>query len=110
MIDYVTQRTESMMGLFYLLTIYCSVRALDDGPGAGMPRPILACAAGMACKESMVTAPVIVGTVRLRVRLAPGAAEDSPAPVVRRPGLDVAVAGGAHGVRTENDRRASTPT
>ena len=32
-IDYVTQRTESMMGLFYLLTIYCSVRALDRQPG-----------------------------------------------------------------------------
>ncbi|HEY6614368.1 MAG TPA: tetratricopeptide repeat protein [Vicinamibacterales bacterium] len=60
-IDYVTQRTESMMGLFYLLTMYCSVRALDRQPARWHAAAILACAAGMACKESMLTAPVIVG-------------------------------------------------
>jgi len=59
-IDYVTQRTESMMGLCYLATIYCSVRALDGRPGRWHAVAILACAAGMACKESMVTAPVMV--------------------------------------------------
>jgi tetratricopeptide (TPR) repeat protein len=60
-IDYVTQRTESMMGLFYLLTMYCSVRALDSQPARWHATAILACMAGMACKESMVTAPVMVG-------------------------------------------------
>ena len=61
LIDYVTQRTESMMGLFYLLTIYCSVRALEARrPGHWHVAAVLACVAGMACKESMVTAPVIV--------------------------------------------------
>jgi cytochrome c-type biogenesis protein CcmH/NrfG len=60
-IDYVTQRTESMMGLCYLLTMYCSVRALDRPPARWHAAAILACAAGMACKESMLTAPVIVG-------------------------------------------------
>ena len=61
LIDYVTQRTESMMGLFYLLTIYCSVRALETKrPGRWHVAAVLACVAGMACKESMVTAPVIV--------------------------------------------------
>ena len=60
-VDYVTQRTESMMGLFYLLTMYCSVRALDRPPARWHAAAILACAAGMACKESMLTAPVIVG-------------------------------------------------
>jgi protein O-mannosyl-transferase len=60
-IDYVTQRTESMMGLFYLLTMYCSVRALDSQPARWHATAILACMAGMACKETMVTAPVIVG-------------------------------------------------
>ena len=59
-IDYVTQRTESMMGLCYLLTLYCSVRALETAPGRWHVCAILACAAGMACKESMVTAPVMV--------------------------------------------------
>jgi Tfp pilus assembly protein PilF len=60
-VDYVTQRTESMMGLFYLLTMYCSVRALEGHTTRWHAAAILACAAGMACKESMVTAPVIVG-------------------------------------------------
>jgi len=61
LIDYVTQRTESLMALFYLLTIYCSVRALDTRrPGRWHALAIIACVAGMACKESMVTAPVIV--------------------------------------------------
>jgi len=61
LIDYVTQRTESMMGLLYLLTIYCSVRALETKqPGRWHIAAVIACAAGMACKESMVTAPVIV--------------------------------------------------
>jgi tetratricopeptide (TPR) repeat protein len=52
-VDYITQRTESMMALFYLLTLYASA----------VNRPVLAiasCALGMACKESMVTAPVMV--------------------------------------------------
>jgi protein O-mannosyl-transferase len=52
-VDYVTQRTESMMALFYLLTIYASAR---NWPVVA----VLSCAAGMACKESMVTAPVMV--------------------------------------------------
>jgi tetratricopeptide (TPR) repeat protein len=59
-IDYVTQRTESMMGLFYFLTLYCSVRALEKPPGRWQAAAIVCCAAGMACKESMVTAPVMV--------------------------------------------------
>jgi tetratricopeptide (TPR) repeat protein len=59
-IDYVTQRTESLMGLFYLLTLYCSVRALGTSSGRWQAAAIVACATGMACKESMVTAPVIV--------------------------------------------------
>jgi hypothetical protein len=39
-INYVTQRTESMMALFYLLTIYASIRALGSArAGRGPPRP-----------------------------------------------------------------------
>jgi tetratricopeptide (TPR) repeat protein len=60
-IDYVTQRTESMMGLCYLLTLYSSVRALEGRQGRWQMAAIAACATGMACKESMVTAPVMVG-------------------------------------------------
>ena len=52
-VNYLTQRTESLMGLFYLLTLYCSIRRWT---GAA----VAACALGMLCKESMVTAPVMV--------------------------------------------------
>ena len=52
-VNYFSQRTESMMGLFYLLTLYCSVRNWR------VPA-VIACALGMLCKESMVTAPVVV--------------------------------------------------
>jgi protein O-mannosyl-transferase len=59
-VDYVTQRTELMMALCYLAAIYASIRAWRPA-GAGRPGwlalSIASCAAGMACKESMVTAP-----------------------------------------------------
>ena len=68
-IDYTTQRTESMMGLFFLLTLYAAIRARAAKSSSrailsGSPRwtaiAIASCAAGMATKESMVTAPVAV--------------------------------------------------
>jgi protein O-mannosyl-transferase len=60
-VDYVTQRTETMMGLFYLLTVYASIRAIESSSWSGWPFvAVLACASGMACKETMVTAPVLV--------------------------------------------------
>lgn len=61
-VGYVTQRTESMMGLFYLLTMYAMCRIVDEGQRA-FGWSILAaatCSLGMACKESMVTAPLMV--------------------------------------------------
>ena len=86
-VTYVVQRTESLMGLFYLLTVYCFARSaasevgrVSDPPfhtlsihteGGSETRPtsqtalwqtlsVLACALGMAAKEVMVTAPLIV--------------------------------------------------
>jgi Flp pilus assembly protein TadD len=62
-IDYAIQRTESMMGLFYLLTIYAASRTMSPtGARASCwsAIAITACALGMATKESMVTAPVMV--------------------------------------------------
>jgi protein O-mannosyl-transferase len=60
-VDYVTQRTETMMGLFYLLTMYASVRAARSASWKGWPIVAVAsCVAGMACKESMVTAPAML--------------------------------------------------
>jgi Flp pilus assembly protein TadD len=60
-INYVVQRTESIMSLFYLATLYAAVRAsATDRPSGWNAAAIMACAAGMASKESMVTAPVAV--------------------------------------------------
>jgi hypothetical protein len=48
-IDYVSQRTELMMAAFLLATLY--LRGWTS---------VLCCALGMACKETMVVAPIIV--------------------------------------------------
>ena len=61
-IDYTTQRTESLMGLFFLLTLYASIRAREvKKKGRRWTAiAIASCAAGMATKESMVVAPIAV--------------------------------------------------
>ncbi len=60
-VDYVTQRTETMMALFYLATLVASIRGVAEPSQRRWPIAAVAlCAAGMACKESMVTAPVMV--------------------------------------------------
>jgi protein O-mannosyl-transferase len=60
-VDYMTQRSESMMALAYLVTIYAGSRAIGSRrPIAWQALAVAACGAGMACKESMVTAPVAV--------------------------------------------------
>ncbi len=61
---YVTQRTELMVGFFYLATVYASLRywAASSIPGRRIWLAVacLACLAGAASKEVMVTAPVAV--------------------------------------------------
>lgn len=59
-VNYVTQRTSSLKGLMYLLTLYCGIRGLDAGPRKWRAAAVAACAAGMACKESMATVPLMV--------------------------------------------------
>ena len=60
-VTYIVQRVESLMGLFYLLTLYCAIRA-SDGPRRGWwaAAAVVSCAAGMGTKETMVTAPLMV--------------------------------------------------
>ena len=79
-VTYVMQRAESLMGLFYLLTLYCFIRGAE-GHESGQPSfaepsagekaarcasffwfglSWLACLFGMATKEVMATAPLIV--------------------------------------------------
>jgi len=60
-VNYVSQRTELLMGLFYLLTLYCAIRAWrSDRPRFWSAASVASCAIGMGCKESMVSAPLIV--------------------------------------------------
>jgi tetratricopeptide (TPR) repeat protein len=75
-VTYIWQRCEALGGLFYLLTLYCSIRASVSGdtipiaaqsghiPGnAGAKWRILAmlsCTLGMASKATVVTAPLAV--------------------------------------------------
>ncbi|HUI06611.1 MAG TPA: tetratricopeptide repeat protein [Verrucomicrobiae bacterium] len=76
-VTYVIQRAESIMGLFYLLTLYCFIRGAESPPmgngkwfmgdGSWKQRhrlwyglSVAACASGMASKEVMVSAPVMV--------------------------------------------------
>lgn len=60
-VSYLSQRTESLMGLCYFLTLYAFLRALESGARVGWQAGSIAvCAAGMAAKEPMVTAPVLV--------------------------------------------------
>jgi len=60
-VDYVTQRTELMVGLFYLTTLYCAIRATGSAtPERWHAASIVSCLVGMGCKESMVTAPLVV--------------------------------------------------
>ncbi len=60
-VTYVVQRTESLMGLFYLLTLYAFVRGCTAAPARGwFTVAVIACTLGMATKEVMVSAPLIV--------------------------------------------------
>jgi tetratricopeptide (TPR) repeat protein len=92
-VTYISQRAESLMGLFYLLTLYCFIRGADARhqtsgfrfqekksesvspisrihsglpdarrltPDAWLVASILSCLLGSMCKETMVTAPVMI--------------------------------------------------
>jgi len=97
-VTYVAQRTEVLMGLFFLLTLYCAIRASDCGPEGWKRRwwttgAIAACALGMGSKQTMVLAPFMVWLwdwlfARDAPNLAPvaagSAAPASPAPPDRR--------------------------
>jgi tetratricopeptide (TPR) repeat protein len=59
-VSYLSQRAESLAGLFYLLTLYTLARAGDSGrPRWWLGISAGACLLGMGTKEMMVTAPVM---------------------------------------------------
>ncbi|MBI5765396.1 MAG: tetratricopeptide repeat protein [Planctomycetes bacterium] len=60
-VTYIVQRAESLVSLFYLLTLYCSLRAATESRPLGWQfGAVAACAVGMATKEVMATAPLAV--------------------------------------------------
>ena len=60
-VTYIVQRAESLLGLFYLLTLYCFLRgAASDRAIFWYAGSVLACLLGMATKEVMVSAPLVV--------------------------------------------------
>jgi tetratricopeptide (TPR) repeat protein len=82
-VTYISQRAESLMGLFYLLTLYCFIRSAENQkPEAGGQRPdasiqkrsslrhpssgiwllgsVFFCLLGATTKETIATAPVMV--------------------------------------------------
>ena len=61
-VTYVIQRAEAMMGMFFLLTMYCAVRAFQARRGrwAWYAGATLACLLGAGCKEVMIVAPIVV--------------------------------------------------
>jgi len=73
-VTYVSQRAESVMALFYLLTLYCFIRSQESGDRSQEKRSgfrplasslwslasIFACLLGVLTKETIITAPVMV--------------------------------------------------
>ena len=60
-VTYISQRAESLMGLFYLLTLYGFIRSVTAESRNCWPiLSVAACFCGMATKQVMVTAPVLV--------------------------------------------------
>ncbi|HKV38846.1 MAG TPA: tetratricopeptide repeat protein [Blastocatellia bacterium] len=61
-VTYVIQRCESMMGLFYLATLYFAIRGFDSEPRSRTWNilAVVTCTAGMLSKQVMVTAPVMI--------------------------------------------------
>ena len=61
---YVTQRTELMMGLFYLVALYCAIRYWSTSRVsmriAWLVMATSACVVGMLCKEMIASVPAMV--------------------------------------------------
>ena len=60
-VTYLIQRAESLMGLWYLLTLYCVARAAESAHGERWQAAAVGSAVlGIGSKEIMVTAPLLV--------------------------------------------------
>jgi Tfp pilus assembly protein PilF len=60
-VTYISQRAEALMGLCYLFTLYAFIRGTGTQVRPGwLAAAVTVCAAGMAVKEPMATAPVLL--------------------------------------------------
>ncbi len=60
-VNYIVQRSEGLMGLFLLLTLYCVIRGATSSRKRGWyAAAVVSCALGMGSKEVMVAAPLAV--------------------------------------------------
>lgn len=60
-VTYIIQRAESLVSLSYLLTLWCFLRSIEPGAAKKWaPLAWVACLLGMASKEVMVTAPLML--------------------------------------------------
>jgi protein O-mannosyl-transferase len=60
-VTYVLQRTELLMALFLLLTLYCFIRGIDSAHRTvWFGLSVIACILGMGAKEVMVVTPLLV--------------------------------------------------
>ncbi len=60
-VTYIIQRCESLMGLCFLVALYAVIRgAAADRPQGWYTAAVLSSAAGMGCKEVMISAPLII--------------------------------------------------
>jgi tetratricopeptide (TPR) repeat protein len=60
-VTYIVQRAESLAAMFYLLVIYCVIRGIETPRGVRWHiLAVTACLLGVATKETVATAPVLV--------------------------------------------------
>jgi protein O-mannosyl-transferase len=65
-VTYIIQRTESLMALFYLLTLYCVIRGATTAASTVTKRrlwytaAVVSCLLGMVTNKAMLTAPAVV--------------------------------------------------
>ena len=59
-VNYISQRTESLMAVFFLLTLYGAIRGLETGAARWHWASVVSCGLGMMSKEVMAVAPVMI--------------------------------------------------
>ena len=59
-VDYITQRTESMMAFCLLLSLYAAMRAHGSSRRRWTAIAVLSCLAGTVCKETIAVAPLLI--------------------------------------------------